>query len=309
MRCALTFGAGNGIIFESSEDFGGAAHRSEALFFKRGICAFSRRSRRRISPLPESDKTPKPDGKSERVCALRPAGLDRAAAMRWPLDSRRLCTTLVPQERLRRRPLRGIFEAVCPLPLPELRPRLGASAGQGVSAEILSRRMSYHVPAHIYPQPRGTLYRAPARIRADGTVHHPYAVPMLYRAHTRTLWRTEPTRCRSRRCSIALLRVYLVLISTVRHGAHRKTMHKRSIVSARIYVPTPTGRPTDEAKDGAARRPSRLPADCQYGRKAVRLRARQSGACGPDWGGRTRFPAAPLSSGRSAGYGRKTAFD
>lgn len=132
MRCALTFGAGNGIIFESSEDFGGAAHRSEALFFKSGICAFSRRSRRRISLLPESDKTPKPDGKPERVCALRPAGLARVVAMRGPLDSRRFCTTLFPQERQRRlRPLRGIFEAVCPLPRPEPKLRLGASAGQG----------------------------------------------------------------------------------------------------------------------------------------------------------------------------------
>ena len=194
MRCALTFGAGNGIIFESSENPAGAAHRSEALFFKSGICAFSRRSRRRISPLPESDKRPKPDGKPERVCALRPAGLARAAAMRGPLDSRRPCTTLVPQERQRRRPLRGIFEAVCPLPRPEPRPRLGASAGQArrnfIAADVLSR-------SHIYPQPRGTLYRAPARIRVDGAVHHPYAVPMLYCAHTRTLWRTGPTRCRS----------------------------------------------------------------------------------------------------------------
>lgn len=149
MRCALTFGAGNGIIFESSENPAGAAHRSEALFFKSGICAFSRRSRRRISPLPESDKRPKPDGKPERVCALRPAGLARAAAMRGPLDSRRPCTTLVPQERQQRRPLRGIFEAVCLLPRPEPRPRLGASAGQGASAEILSRRMSYHVHTYI----------------------------------------------------------------------------------------------------------------------------------------------------------------
>ena len=59
-----------------------------------------------------------------------------------------------------------------------------------IAADVLSRSL-------IYPQPRGMLYRASARIRADGAVHHPYAVPMLYRAHTRTLWRTRPTRCRS----------------------------------------------------------------------------------------------------------------
>lgn len=38
------------------------------------------------------------------------------------------------------------------------------------------------------------------------------------------------------------------MISTVRRGAHRKTRQKRSVAPARISVPTPTGRPTDEAK-------------------------------------------------------------
>ena len=185
MRCALTFGAGNGIIFESSEDFGGAAHRSEALFFKSGICAFSRRSRRRISPLPESDKRPKPDGKPERVCALRPAGRARVAAMRGPLDSRRPCTTRVPQERQRRRPLRGIFEAVCPLPRPEPRPRLGASAGQGAPAEALSRRMSCHVHTYI-------------RSRAGCFVARPRAYALTARCITHMLFR----------CSIARIRVH-----------------------------------------------------------------------------------------------------
>lgn len=181
MRCALTFGAGNGIIFESSEDFGGAAHRSEALFFKRGICAFSRRSRRRISPLPESDKSPKPDGKPERVCALRPAGLARAAAMRGPLDSRRPCTTLIPQERQRLRPLRGIFEAVCPLPRPEPRLRLGASAGQGASAEAISRRMSYHVHTYI-------------RSRAGCFIARPRAYALTARCITHMLFRCSIAR-------------------------------------------------------------------------------------------------------------------
>ena len=163
MRCALTFGAGNGIIFESSEDFVGAAHRSEAWFFKSGICAFSRRSRRRISPLPESDKRPKPDGKPERVCVLRPAGLARVAAMRGPLDSRRPFTTLLPQER-KRRPLRGIFEAVCPLPRPESRPRLGASAGQGAPAEIYRGGCPITF-THISAAARDALSRARAHTR------------------------------------------------------------------------------------------------------------------------------------------------
>lgn len=240
MRCALTFGAGNGIIFESSEDFGGAAHRSEALFFKSGIRAFSRRSRRRISLLPESDKTPKPDGKPERVCALRPAGLARVAAMCGLYDSRRPCTTLFPQER-QRRPLRGIFEAVCPLPRPEPRLRLGASAGQGVSAEAISRRMSCHV--HTYPQPRGMLYRAPARIRVDGAVPPTH---MLFRCSIARIRVHSGGRNRPTAEAVDALwrfRAYiLVFISAVRHGALRKTMQRRSVAPARISVPTPTGR-------------------------------------------------------------------
>lgn len=125
------------------------------------------------------------DGKPERVCALRPAGRARVAAMRGPLDSRRPCTTLVPQERQRRRPLRGIFEAVCPLPRPEPRPRLGASAGQGAPAEALSRRMSCHVHTYI-------------RSRAGCFVARPRAYALTARCITHMLFR----------CSIARIRVH-----------------------------------------------------------------------------------------------------
>lgn len=184
MRCALTFGAGNGIIFESSEDFGGAAHRSEALFFKSGICAFSRRSRRRISPPAGIGQ--KAEARRKAGTGLRfAAGLVRVAAMRGPLDSRRPCTMLVPQERQRRRPLRGIFEAVCPLPRPEPRPRLGASAGQGAPAEALSRRMSCHVHTYI-------------RSRAGCFVARPRAYALTARCITHMLFR----------CSIARIRVH-----------------------------------------------------------------------------------------------------
>lgn len=168
MRCALTFGAGNGIIFESSEDFGGAAQRSEALFFKSGICAFSRRSRRRISPPAGIGQ--KAEARRKAGTGLRfAAGLVRVAAMRGPLDSRRPCTMLFPQERQRRlRPLRGIYEAVCPLPRPESRSRLGASAGQGAPAEAISRRMSYHVHTYIRSRAGCSIARY-AYTLADGT--------------------------------------------------------------------------------------------------------------------------------------------
>lgn len=185
MRCALTFGAGNGIIFESSEDFGGAAHRSEALFFKSGICAFSRRSRRRISPPAGIGQ--KAEARRKAGTGLRfAAGLVRVAAMRGPLDSRRPCTMLFPQERQRRlRPLRGIYEAVCPLPRPESRSRLGASAGQGAPAEAISRRMSCHVHTYI-------------RSRAGCFVARPRAYALTARCITHMLFR----------CSIARIRVH-----------------------------------------------------------------------------------------------------
>lgn len=185
MRCALTFGAGNGIIFESSEDFGGAAHRSEACFSRVGFAPFRAEAGAGFHPCRNRTKGRSPTESRERVCALRPAGRARVAAMRGPLDSRRPCTTLVPQERQRRRPLRGIFEAVCPLPRPEPRPRLGASAGQGAPAEALSRRMSCHVHTYI-------------RSRAGCFVARPRAYALTARCITHMLFR----------CSIARIRVH-----------------------------------------------------------------------------------------------------
>lgn len=164
---------------------GGAAHRSEALFFKSGICAFSRRSRRRISPLPESDKRPKPDGKPGtglRFTAGRPRPRRRdARAARFTQTLHDAC----PAREAAAAPLRGIFEAVCPLPRPEPRPRLGASAGQGAPAEALSRRMSCHVHTYI-------------RSRAGCFVARPRAYALTARCITHMLFR----------CSIARIRVH-----------------------------------------------------------------------------------------------------
>ena len=73
------------------------------------------------------------------------------------------------EERQRRlRPLRGIYEAVCPLPRPESRSRLGASAGQGAPAEAISRRMSYHVHTYIRSRAGCSIARY-AYTLADGT--------------------------------------------------------------------------------------------------------------------------------------------
>lgn len=234
------------------------------------------------------------------------AGLARVAAMRGPLDSRRPCTTLVPQER-RRRPLRGIFEAVCPLPRPESRPRLGASAGQGAPAEAISRRMSYHVHTYI-------------RSRAGCFVARPRAYALTARCITHMLFR----------CSIAryaytladgtdpLPKLLMLYCASARIScidfdcsARRASQNEaKALCCARAHI-----RPD---ADGPPDRGSRRTVPPE-GRPAFRLIVntaekpcafvRGSPAHAGRIGGRARFPAAPLSSGRSAGYGRKTAFD
>lgn len=129
------------------------------------------------------------------------------------------------------------------------------------------------------------LYRAPARIRVDGAVPPTH---MLFRCSIARIRVHSGGRNRPAAKAVdALLRFrayILVFISIVRRGAHRKTMQSRS-VEPRAY-PSRRRRAAGQGKQkhGAARRPPRLPADRQYGRKAARLCARQSGACGPDWG-------------------------
>ena len=229
--------------------------------------------------------------------------------MRGPLDSRRPCTTLFPQERQRRlRPLWGIFEAVCPLPRPESRPRLGASAGQGASAEAISRRMSYHVHTYIrsragcfIARPRAyaltarclppiccsdALLRAYAYTLADGTDPLPNLL-MLYCASARiscidfdcSAWRASQNEAKALCCARAHIRPDA-------DGPPDR--------GSKSTVP-PEGRPAFRLIVNTAEKP------CAF--------VRSSPAHAGRIGGRARFPAAPLSSGRSAGYGRKTAFD
>lgn len=150
------------------------------------------------------------------------------------------------------------------------------------------------------------LYRAPARIRADGAVPPTH---MLFRCSIARIRVHSGGRNRPAAKAVdALLRFrayILVFISIVRRGAHRKTMQSRSVEPRAYPSRRRRGAGQGKQKDGAARRPPRLPAVRQYGRKAVRLRARQSGACGPDWGDGRVFPPRRFRAGGLPDTGEK----
>lgn len=180
--------------------------------------------------------------------------------------------------------------------------------GAGWSAEILSRRMSYHV--HSYIRSREGCF---------------IARPRVYALTARCL----PPIC----CSDALLRVYAYTLADEADPLPKPLMlycapariscidfdcsarralqnDTKALCCARAHIRPDADGPPDRGSKSTVP-PEGRPAFRLFVSTAEKPRAfvRGSPAHAGRIGGRARFPAAPLSSGRSAGYGRKTAFD